>query len=151
MSMHSLIPAVNGGNPQDDALTERLRAAAETMEAVAANRALLSKLSVEEQTRLLQAAGQVECRDVKERRRLVKTRVRERKAEKTQRDQIRLNDTGIRKLRQKPVFTTPNVHPPAGFEQHEVVGDADFREVVEPQNCYICKQDYSKIHHFYDQ
>ena len=27
----------------------------------------------------------------------------------------------------------------------------DFREVVEPQNCYICKKDYSKIHHFYDQ
>ena len=24
-------------------------------------------------------------------------------------------------------------------------------QVVEPQNCYICKQDYSSIHHFYDQ
>ncbi len=27
----------------------------------------------------------------------------------------------------------------------------DFHEAVEPQNCYVCKQDYSQIHHFYDQ
>ena len=62
-----------------------------------------------------------------------------------------LADTGIRKLRKEPVFTSPNVQPPAGFVQKELNGDADFREVVEPQNCYICKKDYSKIHHFYDQ
>jgi NAD(P)-dependent dehydrogenase (short-subunit alcohol dehydrogenase family) len=67
------------------------------------------------------------------------------------RDQSRLNETGIRKLRQKPVFTTPNVIPPPEFEQQEVMGESDFREVVEPQNCYICKRDYSTIHHFYDQ
>src|SRR5687767_2531383 len=151
MSMHPVNHIVNGSDAQAHALTEKLRAAAEMMEAIAANRALLSKLSIEEQTRLVQAAGQVYCPDVRERRRLVKTRVRQLKAEKTQRDQIRLNETGIRKLRQKPVFTTPNVHPPAGFEQHEVDGDADFREVLEPQNCYICKRDYSRIHHFYDQ
>ena len=29
--------------------------------------------------------------------------------------------------------------------------DPEFREVLEPQNCYICKRDYSTIHHFYDQ
>jgi NAD(P)-dependent dehydrogenase (short-subunit alcohol dehydrogenase family) len=43
------------------------------------------------------------------------------------------------------------VFPPADFEQQEVNEDPEFREVVEPQNCYICKQDYSTIHHFYDQ
>jgi NAD(P)-dependent dehydrogenase (short-subunit alcohol dehydrogenase family) len=31
------------------------------------------------------------------------------------------------------------------------VEDENFREVLEPQNCYICKKDYSQIHHFYDQ
>ena len=86
-----------------------------------------------------------------ERRRLVKAKVRQRKAEKLQRDQSKLNETGIRKLRREKVFTTPNVFPPENFEQQEVKGDPDFREVVEPQNCYICKQDYSTIHHFYDQ
>jgi hypothetical protein len=41
--------------------------------------------------------------------------------------------------------------PPKNFVQEEVKENPDFREVVEPQNCYICKKDYSTIHHFYDQ
>jgi NAD(P)-dependent dehydrogenase (short-subunit alcohol dehydrogenase family) len=132
-------------------LTARLQAAAELLEQVAGNRALLAGLSVEARTRLLQAAGEIYNPDVGERRRLVKARVRQRKAEKLQRDQRKLNETGIRKLRQRPVFTTPNVTPPADFQPQEVKDDPEFREVVEPQNCYICKRDYSTIHHFYDQ
>ena len=100
---------------------------------------------------MLTAAGAIYCPDVNERRRLVKARVKQRKTEKLQRDQSRLNETGIRKLRREKVFTTPNVFPPEDFKQIEVEGEAEFREVVEPQNCYICKQDYSTIHHFYDQ
>ena len=69
---------------------------------------------------------------LKERRRLVKARVKQRKAEKLQRDQAQLNQTGIRKLRAQPVFTTPNYFPPALGEPQEVAGDPDFREVVEP-------------------
>jgi len=142
--------AANGADANGQALTERLRAAAEVLEAAAADRSLLSRLSVEERTRLVQAAGQIYCPDVSERRRLVKARVRQRKQEKLQRDQSKLNETGIRKLRREKVFTTPNVFPPEDFAQIEV-DEPEFREVVEPQNCYICKQDYSKIHHFYDQ
>jgi NAD(P)-dependent dehydrogenase (short-subunit alcohol dehydrogenase family) len=132
-------------------LSDQLRAATELLEKVAADRALLAQLSVEERTRLLTAAGEIYCPDLKERRRLVKARVKQRKAEKLQRDQAKLHETGIRKLRREKVFMTPNVFPPANFEQQEAAEDAEFREVVEPQNCYICKQDYSTIHHFYDQ
>lgn len=133
------------------AAADQLREAIQALEAVVSDRALLSRLSIEERTRLLQAAGQVYCPDVNERRRLVKAKVRQRKAEKLERDQNVLSETGIRKLRRQPVFTTPNVHPPLGFEQIEVDTEGAFRDVVEPQNCYVCKQDYSKVHHFYDQ
>jgi NAD(P)-dependent dehydrogenase (short-subunit alcohol dehydrogenase family) len=132
-------------------LTEQLQAAAEILEKAAANRALLAELSVEERTRLLTAAGKIYCPDVAQRRRLVKASVKQRKAEKISRDQSKLHETGIRKLRREKVFTTPNVFPPLNFKQEEVNDNPDFREVVEPQNCYICKQDYSTIHHFYDQ
>ena len=131
--------------------SEQLRAATAIMEKAAGNRALLAALSVEERTRLLTAAGEIYCPDLKERRRLVKARVKQRKAEKLERDQSKLHETGIRKLRREKVFTTPNVFPPLNFEQHEVADNPEFREVVEPQNCYICKQDFSTIHHFYDQ
>jgi len=132
-------------------LSAQLKAAAEILEQAAANRALLAELSVAERTRLLKAAGDIYCPDVAQRRRLVKASVKQRKVEKQQKDDAKLHQTGIRKLRREKVFTTPNVFPPQNFIQEEVKGNPDFREVVEPQNCYICKQDYSQIHHFYDQ
>ena len=77
---------------------------------------------------------------------------RERNAAQVRRDGAVLDETGIRTLRRKPVFTTPNVFPPEGFEPRDIGADEpEFRESVEPQNCYICKQKYSVIHHFYDQ
>jgi NAD(P)-dependent dehydrogenase (short-subunit alcohol dehydrogenase family) len=107
-------------------------------------------LSDEDRARLVQAAGDVYCPDVKNRRRLTKASQRQRKADKAARAEEVLTSTGIRELRRKPVFTTPNVPPPAITEQTEVA-DPDFREVVEEQNCYICKRDYQHVHHFYDQ
>ena len=143
--------AAGGGDGNVRALAERLRAAVEVLESAAADQALLAPLSVEERMRLIKAAGDIYCPDVSERRRLVKARVRQRKAEKVKRDQGLLGETGIRKLRREKVFTTPNLPPPPATEPQEIADDPDFREVVEPQNCYICKRDYSTIHHFYDQ
>jgi NAD(P)-dependent dehydrogenase (short-subunit alcohol dehydrogenase family) len=53
-------------------------------------------------------------------------------------------------LRRRAV-TTPNVFPPEGFEPRDVDADDESREVVEPAHCYVCKQKYSVVHHFYDQ
>jgi len=142
-------PSASGSDAND--LTARLRAATEILEKAAGDRALLASLAVEERTRLLKAAGDIYCPDVSERRRLVKARVRRRKAEKLERDQNVLQETGIRKLRREKAFITPNPPPAPDFEPQEVTDDPEFREVIEPQNCYICKQDYSVIHHFYDQ
>ncbi|MEO6740375.1 MAG: SDR family oxidoreductase [Chthoniobacteraceae bacterium] len=130
---------------------EALKAAVELLERIVGNRALLATMPEEDRTRLVQAAGEVFCPDLKERRRLVKAKTRQRKTEQLARDQSQLAETGIRKLRKEKIFTTPSAFPPLDFKQVEVEGDAEFREVVEPQNCYICKQDYSAIHHFYDQ
>jgi len=132
-------------------LKERMQAAAELLESIASNRELLAGVSEAERTRLLTAAGQISRPDARMRRQLVKASKRHRKAAKSERAESVLNQTGIRKLRRQTVFTTPNVHPPLNFEQKEVVDDPEFREVVEEQNCYICKQDYAQLHHFYDQ
>ena len=144
----------NNHNPAklpESPLAEQLRAAAALLEQVVENRALLGSLSEAERTRLMKAAGQVSRPDAVDRRQFVKATKRQRKAIKAERAEQVLNQTGIRQLRQKPVFTTPNVHPPAEFEPIEVTDDPDFREVVEAQNCYVCKQDYVTVHHFYDQ
>lgn len=129
----------------------QLHAAIELLEKAVRNRALLAGLSEADHTRLMKAAGDLYCPDVDQRRRLVKAKVKQRKAAKQQKADSKLHETGIRKLRREKVFTTPNVFPPLNFQQLEVTDNPDFHEAVEPQNCYVCKQDYTKIHHFYDQ
>ncbi len=129
----------------------RVRAASELLEAIIADRSLLTQISRDEQHRLVQAAGHVYSPDPAARRQLVRATVRRRKAEKISREDQILEQTGIRALRRQPVYTSPNVFPPEGFEQRDVSDDPDFREVIELQHCYVCKQKYSAIHHFYDQ
>jgi hypothetical protein len=130
---------------------ERVRAATEMLEALAENEALLAGISVEERARLLQAAGQVYCPDVRIRRRFVKKKERLRKAERQERQQAVLAQTGIRKLRRQPVFTTPNVFPPAYFEPAQAQEETSPGELEESQHCYICKRHYCQVHAFYDQ
>jgi NAD(P)-dependent dehydrogenase (short-subunit alcohol dehydrogenase family) len=135
----------------DTAFLDRLRAATELLESIVADRGLLAQVPADQRQRLLQAAGHVYAPDAASRRHLVRASVRRRKAEKVEREDRALNGTGIRALRRQTVFTSPNVFPPTGFDQHEVAGDPDFREAVEPQHCYVCKQKYPTLHHFYDQ
>jgi NAD(P)-dependent dehydrogenase (short-subunit alcohol dehydrogenase family) len=129
---------------------EQLRAALHILERAAANRSLLAELAPEEYSRLLKAAGEVFLPDPREKRRFVKTRIRQQKAEKLQRVQQVLNQTGIRELRRRPVFTTPDPLPAPTFQPKEVE-DSDFRDRCEPQHCYVCKRHFTDLHHFYDQ
>src|SRR5476649_347144 len=131
-----------------DPAGRRLQAATEALEEVVRDRGLLGALTVEERTRLLTAAGQVYNPDIVQRRQRGKAVRRREKEEKAQRDEAVLAETGIRVLRERPVFTTPNVFPPEAFDQAEV---DDEREVIDPQHCYVCKERYVGIHHFYDQ
>jgi len=121
------------------------------LESVVRDRSLLKALPLDERTRLLAAAGDVHNPDVVQRRRFNKVVRREKKAARVGRDESVLAETGIRVLRDKPVYTSPNVFPPSGFEQVEVHADPEFREAIAPQHCYVCKQDYLDLHPFYDQ
>ncbi len=123
-----------------------LRSTLEMLEAVAADMKLLEQLSAEERKRFHQAVAQVYLPDSAARRRMLKAREREKTAAQTRRADAVLRETGIRMLRRRPVFTTQNFFPPEGFEARP-----ELRESVEPQHCYICKQKFSIVHHFYDQ
>ena len=136
---------------EDPELSQRLRLAFEVLEAVARDRALLAGLPAEDRARFIQAAGQVYCPNPAARRGLFKAVQRLHRARKVERDQAVLEKSGIRSLRKKPVFTTPNVTPPVQAELGEGENPGGSGQVDEPQNCYICKRDYSTIHHFYDQ
>jgi len=119
---------------------------------------MLTALDADERARFLTAAGDVFFPDPEIRRRRTKLIQQRRRSERLARDEAVLDETGIRSLRAKPVFTTPDVFAPADFVQVDVDEssdsddtDAPCRETVEPQHCYICKVRYREVHHFYDQ
>jgi NAD(P)-dependent dehydrogenase (short-subunit alcohol dehydrogenase family) len=129
-------------------LLESVRSAAELLEAIEANRGLLDQLPEQDRQRLHLAVAQLYNPDPVARRRRQKAAERERSANQTAKAGAVLHETGIRVLRRKPIFTTPNVFPPENYKPRDTDTDD---ESVEPQHCYVCKQKYSVVHHFYDQ
>jgi NAD(P)-dependent dehydrogenase (short-subunit alcohol dehydrogenase family) len=139
------------------AITERLREAMDLLEAIAADRSVLDDLPKEDRSRLHQAVARVYHPEPGARRQQLKVRERARNAENIRRTEALLDATGIRALRRKPVFTTPNCFPPmpagaldpglqATTQEH-----APDEHAPELLHCYVCKQKYTQVHHFYDQ
>lgn len=136
----------------DEVLAQRVREANETLSWIARNGALMERLPREERRRLHELVGEIYIPDPAARRQHRKAAAKSRVKEQIRKDDAVLNDTGIRALRRRPVFTTPNYFVPEGFVDQPVVDDeAAARESIDPQHCYVCKVKYSRIHHFYDQ
>jgi NAD(P)-dependent dehydrogenase (short-subunit alcohol dehydrogenase family) len=148
------MPPASPPEDADACLLERLRAAAELLESVAADRELLDRLPADDRQRLHQAVAQVYHPDPVARRIKLKAAEKARYASKVEAEESVLNQTGIRTLRRRPVFTTANLFPPQGFQPHDIPPQADAaqpREAIEPRHCYVCKKKYSTLHFFYDQ
>ncbi len=142
----------------DMEMAERLRSVTELLSLIALDPSLLGVLTEKERIRLVNAAGDVFEPDVELRRRRARARQRRERSAQLRRDDGVLGGTGIRQLRAKPVYTTPNVFPPADFTADDVMAtgagtgaDAGHRALSEPHHCYVCKQKFSAVHHFYDQ
>jgi NAD(P)-dependent dehydrogenase (short-subunit alcohol dehydrogenase family) len=133
--------------PGDVTLRERLCAVTELLEQIAMDWGLLDQLPADERRRLHQAVAQVYNPDPIARRKRVKANERERKTAAEKKDEAVLKDTGIRTLRRRPAITTPNVFPPEGFAPEDVHD----RDAIDERHCYVCKQHYTTLHHFYDQ
>ena len=133
-------------------LSERLQAATELLEALAADMSLLDSVPTPERHRLQRAVAQVYHPDPVVRRQRLKAADRERIDAAIRQDEALLNATGIRTLRRRPVFTTPNVFAPQDFISTDVDHEAQARrQTLEPRHCYTCKTKYTQVHHFYDQ
>ena len=140
-----------------ESIAARLEDAIDLLEAIAAGRMVLDDSLNGQRARLIEAAGDVYCPDVTERRLRTKAKQRRDRAVKAARDSEVLAETGIRVLRDKPVFTTPNYFAPANeFDElidgaHDEGVESDARGVSSEVHCYVCKRKYAELHGFYDQ
>jgi NAD(P)-dependent dehydrogenase (short-subunit alcohol dehydrogenase family) len=151
---------------------ERLRLTLELLEAIAADGRVLAQMPVEARTRLLQAVAAIYSPDRHARRKMAKSEARQRRAERSRRAEATRAEAKIRTLHRRPVVNTPNVFPPSTFEPNDVHVNAAFAPAIEPgrftgdgpdrmdanggvaadpQHCYVCKERYTTLHHFYDQ
>jgi hypothetical protein len=129
----------------------RMRQAAEILEAIAKDRALLAQVATPHRERLLKAAGQVSRPDAPARRRFLKAQQRKRKTERLERDEKLLSKVVFANFVLGRSIRHPMSIPPKTSLWKILNRDSALAEVVEPQNCYICKQYYSVLHPFYDQ
>jgi NAD(P)-dependent dehydrogenase (short-subunit alcohol dehydrogenase family) len=127
---------------------EPLQDAIALLEAVAENPRLLNALSDEERAQFKEAVSRIAHPDRTLRRRLQKEERREHKAARVQKAEEVLHETGIRALRRKPVFTTPNYFLP---ESSSASVPETPPGAAELKHSYVCKQKYTQIHDFYDQ
>ncbi len=158
-----------GAPPTDDAVglspQDRLRVALDVIEAVAADGRVLGRMPTEDRTRLLQAVAAIYSPDRYARRKMAKADARQRRIARAERAEATRSAAGIRTLHRRPVVNTPNVFPPPAFEARDVHGDSAVRtdmaaesptasateDAAPPQHCYVCKERYATLHHFYDQ
>ena len=136
---------------------EDLDALVDQLERIAAERGLLASLSDEQRKRLLQAANKVAFPD-RTARRQIQRKNRQRKQAgleaKREADRRLLAETGMRGA-PTSVRQLKKASPPAPFDPPRPPTGEHLEEHFGPKlqvarTCYICKQEYDRVHFFYD-
>lgn len=115
------------------------------LEKVANQSELLSHMNEPERLALIKAAGKISRPDKKE----IKKRNKDRKIQKrnavAEKERRLRAATGIRKARQEKVFRAPQQVCGPKIETEHLA-----KELKTPRNCYVCKAEFTRLHHFYD-
>ena len=141
-------------DPNDPPSRADLERLAEILARLAADPSPLSAIDADLRQRLLTAAGQLTRPDTVSRRRLARAFRKRDRDEVRRHDEDLLQRTGMRALRQAPVYPTPLPLTPAAIPTLDEPGAADSSPAMllqEARKCYVCKQEYRQIHVFYDQ
>lgn len=138
-------------NPENDPLNPSdLATAVRVLSAIAEDRTLMTSMDREERATLQRLAGQVAQPDVIARRKLQRALRKKDKARRRDQDESQRHQTGIRQLRDKPVFVTPTPEL-MGSDPGDDEQERDEPALNAARICYACKAEYTAIHGFYDQ
>jgi len=119
-----------------------VRRATELLQAVVADRGVLADVPIELRQALLIAAGQASRPQSFQEKRLVKTLRRAKRVRDDAEDRKTRAETGIRVAREATVFAAPALRG--------AVAEEPARELKKPKSCYVCKAEFTRLHHFYD-
>ncbi|MEC8683194.1 MAG: oxidoreductase, partial [Bacteroidota bacterium] len=105
---------------------------------------LLFELDREDRIAILKASGKLSRPDRDEFSRRKKDAKKAQKRKQAAKDRAARKVTGIRSAREASVFTAPKLLQAAELETLETP------ELQTARNCYVCKTEFTKLHHFYD-
>ena len=97
-----------------------------------------------QRTELLKVTGQFSRPNRDEFSRRKKDAQKAQSRKKAKQDRVARKETGIRNAREAHIFTAPKLLQAAEIQQKEQ------QELEIPRNCYVCKEEFTKLHHFYD-
>lgn len=102
------------------------------------------ELPEEQRIELLKQAGRLSRPDRDEFQKRKKDAKKAAKRKEAEKDRHARNNTGIRSAREASIFIAPTMIA--------LTGDDDKAEAktVAARNCYVCKDEFTKLHHFYD-
>jgi NAD(P)-dependent dehydrogenase (short-subunit alcohol dehydrogenase family) len=128
--------------PTASTAVEDIRRALETLEALVRDPGLSAALPEADRVRLMDATGRLSRPAKLERKKIAKTLRKERRRLANEEDRLLKAGTGIRSARRAEVFTAPDRVLP--------MPEGPSPELKQPRACYVCKQDFTRLHHFYD-
>jgi NAD(P)-dependent dehydrogenase (short-subunit alcohol dehydrogenase family) len=130
---------------QDQVNQEDIDKAIEVLENLLTNTNQLFEIDEQKRVALMSAAGKLSRPDKKEYQKRKKDAKKAAKRKIIERDKHARKNTGIRSAREDAVFIAPK------FLEMPKTEDNDNRpELESPRNCYVCKKEFTKLHHFYD-
>ena len=115
------------------------------LERLAKDTGELANLPEEQRIALLKAAGEISRPDRAERKKRNKAANKIQSLATLEKDRSARNATGIRSARIDATFTAP--------KQIELLSSGaghEGEELNSPRNCYVCKEEFTKLHFFYD-
>lgn len=115
------------------------------LEGLVKNSGQLSYLSEEQRIALMEAAGRLSRPGREEMRKRKKEMRQAKRRIAAESDRGARAATGIRVARESTEFIAPERLPGPGDDLKQREG-----ELKSPRNCYICKEEYRKLHFFYD-
>ncbi len=117
------------------------------LEKIADRFEILEHLPEPQRIALITAAGKISRPDPEEIKKRKKEKKRQKRSAIVEKGRRLRAATGIRRAREAAVFTAPQQISLPGKED----GHADSEQSLEtPRNCYVCKTEFTKLHHYYD-
>ena len=124
-----------------------IRSCIPILEKLAKESELLAGLSEPERIALITAAGKISRPDKKEIKKRNKDKKKLSRMAVVHKERRLRGDTGIRKAREAEVFCAPEQ---IALDRGKPKSPEPGKRLESPRNCYICKDEFTDLHHFYD-